>query len=144
LDRTNGVLILQQPWLWRLSHDKVKNFQSHRMALLGEFPSEDAGKRQEFFDASDGICAMKWKIGIASEHHIMCDCTRFWKLTVCQHSYHYKHGNPNLSNTKRAKKTGPKRTLKFTEGTNYTRGRYHYDLSGFSPIGGSLKSSGNY
>jgi hypothetical protein len=81
---------------------------NHRMALLGEFPSEDAGKRQEFFDAGDGICAVKWKIGIGSEDHVMCDCTRFWKSTVCQHSYHYKHGNPNLSNTKRAKKTGLK------------------------------------
>jgi hypothetical protein len=50
---------------------------NHRMALLGEFPSEDAGKPQEFFDAGDCICAVKWKIGIDSEHHVMCNSTRF-------------------------------------------------------------------
>jgi hypothetical protein len=103
----------------------------HKMALGGVFPSEDPSKRQEFFDAGDGIVAVKWKVGVDGENHVMCECTRFWKSTVCQHAYHFKYGDPALSNTKRARISGPKRTLKFGGREEYVRGQPSEGGSGF-------------
>jgi hypothetical protein len=102
-----------------------------KMALEGEFPSEDPLKREEFFDAGDGLCVVKWKLGIDGENHMMCDCTRFWKCTVCQHAYHFRHGNPKLSKTGGGKTLGPKRVLRYNQSQLYVRGRTPPKVSGF-------------
>jgi hypothetical protein len=106
----------------------------HKMALEGQPPSEDPAKRQEFFYAEDGIVSVKWKVGIDRDNHVMCDCTRFWKGTVCQHAYHFKHGSPALSNPNGAGKPGSKRRLNFGNESVYSRGKYWYQDSGFVAV----------
>jgi hypothetical protein len=112
-----------------ITKERIDQF---RMALKGDFPLEDPLKRGELFDAAgDGICVVKRKVGVDDENHVMCDCTRYWKRTVCQHAYHFKYGDPNLSKMGSAKMMGPKRVLKFNQRIPYVRGKKSYAAPGF-------------
>jgi hypothetical protein len=102
----------------------------YKLALNGIFPSEDYSKRQELFDAANGLAYVIEKPGVNGSKVIMCDCVRFWKSTACQHAYHYKWGTPELL-AKKQKKKGAPNLVKDPPSQIYTRGKYVYETSGF-------------
>jgi hypothetical protein len=75
----------------------------HKMSLQGQFPSDDPEKCIQFFEAGFSLVAVKWKMGIDQDNHVMCNCLTYWNLTSCPHAYHYRYGSPKLSKTKKAK-----------------------------------------
>ncbi len=102
----------------------------YKLALEGVFPSEDYSKRQELFDAANGLAYVIEKPGIHGSKVIMCDCVRFWKSTACQHAYHFKWGSPELLG-KKQKKKGVHPSLKDSLSPMYRRGEYAHKTSGF-------------
>ena len=108
----------------------AQRMSRYKLALNGIFPSEDYGKRQELFDAANGLAYVTKKTGINGSMVVMCDCVRFWKSTACQHAYHYKWGTPELLGKKQKKKGAPN-SVKDSQPQIYSRGVYAYQNSGF-------------
>jgi hypothetical protein len=106
-------------------------FIRYHMALEGDFPSNDSSKRQELFDAANGLAYVQEKLGIDGKKEVMCDCVRFWKSTSCQHAYHFKWGSPQLLAAKPKTKLSQADDKINTQSSNLNRGRYEYSRSGF-------------
>jgi hypothetical protein len=102
----------------------------YTLAINGIFPSEDPSKRQELFDAADGLAYVIEKRGIHGKNEVMCDCVRFWKSTSCQHAYEHKWGTPDLL-VHKSKKKSVSNSVDQPNLKAYHRGVYSYTKSGF-------------
>ena len=118
-----------------ISKVRIKRRQ---MALKGEFPSNDYTKREEFFDAYDGLNHVVKHQCIDKETRWTCSCVCYWKRTCCVHTYAETYGNMDshldkVSMARRDGKQNSDRTVPMDD-VKYVRGIYVWDKSGFETL----------